>query len=114
MTNDEQALLSLLGYVFLQNARPDKAAVALAAVDVLRPGQARVLRALALAQLRSGKPERALATLDRLAMTGGIDAAFHLLRAQALGLLERGAEATIAMQTYVAMRAVPGAAPAAP
>lgn len=104
MNHEEQALLSLLGYVFLQNARPDKAAVVMAALDAVAPGQPRVLRTLALAQLRSAKPERALATLDRLAMSGGVDAAFHLMRACALGALERHEESAAAMQTYVAMR----------
>jgi Flp pilus assembly protein TadD len=104
MTDDEQALLSMLGYVFLQNARPDKAAVVMDALNTLAPGQPRVLRTLALAQLRSGKPERALGTLDRLAMAGGVDAAFHLLRARALTALARSDEAAAPMQVYVAMR----------
>jgi Flp pilus assembly protein TadD len=104
MTATENSLLALLGYVFLQNARPDKAAVVLAALDAMSPGQARVLRGLVVAQLRSGKPDRALETLDRLAMAGGVDAAFHLLRSQALGLLSKTEEAAKAMQTYVQMR----------
>jgi len=114
MTEDEQAFMCLLGYVFLQNARPDKAAVVLAALDALAPGQPRALRALALAQLRSGKPERALGSLDRLAMAGGVDAAFHLLRARALGALARREEAAAAMQTYVAMRGAADVASTAP
>ncbi|HSV44213.1 MAG TPA: hypothetical protein VLJ58_00360 [Ramlibacter sp.] len=105
MTDQESTFLELLGFVYLQNARPDKAAVVLAALDTLRPGRAKVLCALALAQVRSGKSQRALETLDRLAMAGGIDAAFHLLRAQALGALERREESAVAMQTYVQMRA---------
>lgn len=104
MTQQEQTLLNLLGYVFLQSARPDKAAVVLAALDALAPGQPAVLRALVLAQLRSGKASRALALLDQLAMAGGVDAAFHLLRAQALAALERPEEAAVAMQNYVHMR----------
>jgi predicted Zn-dependent protease len=112
MTEQEQSLLNLLGYVFLQSARPEKAAVVLGALDALAPGQPGVLRALVLAQLRSGKAERALAVLDQLAMAGGVDAAFHLLRAQALAALGRPDEAAVAMQNYVHMRkAAPGAAP---
>jgi predicted Zn-dependent protease len=112
MTDQERTFLELLGFVYLQNARPDKAAVVLAALDALQPGQPKVLCALALAQVRSAKPKRALETLDRLAMAGGIDAAFHLLRAQALGALERREEAAAAMQTYVQMRS-PATRPAA-
>ncbi|MBW7899912.1 MAG: hypothetical protein H3C26_00415 [Rhodocyclaceae bacterium] len=111
MTEQEQAFAALMGYVFLQNARPDKAAVVLAALDILAPDQPRTLRALALAQVRSGKPAPALQTLERLAMAGGVDAAFHLLRAQALHALSRHEEAASAMQAYVALRAVPPPAP---
>lgn len=111
MTEQEQAFAALLGYVFLQNGRPDKAAVLLAALDLLAPGRPRTLRALALAQLRSGKPEPALQTLERLAMAGAVDAAFHLLRAQALQALARHDEAAAAMQAYVTLRALAAAAP---
>lgn len=111
MNDAEADFLALLGYTFLQNARPDKAAVAWAALDALAPGQIKVLRGLALAQLRSGKPERALDTLDRLAMAGGMDAVFHLLRAQALTACQRPAEAAAAMQTFVHLRQAPAPQP---
>lgn len=104
MNSEDQTFLSLLAHVYLQNGRPEKAVVILAALDCLEPQQPQVLRALALAQVRSGKPQRALESLDRLAMIGQIDAVFHLLRAQALGLLERRVEAASAMQVYVQMR----------
>ena len=104
MTAEEQTLLNLLGYVFLQSGRPDKAAVFLTALDVLAPGEPRALRALAMAHLKSDKPQKALDTLDRLAMAGGVDAAFHLLRAQALTKLVRPDEATAAMKSYVHLR----------
>ena len=104
MPDDKQTFLSLLAYVYLQNARPEKAATLLAALDVLAPTQARVLTALALAQLRSGKAEAALQTLDRLALAGGVGAPFHLLRAQALGSLGRAPEAAAAMQAYTGLR----------
>lgn len=101
----EKDFLQLLGFVYLQNARPDKAAVVLAALDTLDPGQTRVMLALALAQIRSNKPLRALQTLDQLAMAGGAGSAFHLLRAQALGAADRGDEAATAMTTYLQLRA---------
>lgn len=104
MPEDQRNFLALLGYVFLQNARPDKAAVVLAALDLMAPGDARAMLALAMAQLRSGKPERALDTLDRLAMAGGADAAFHLLRAQALAACGRAPDAAQAMATYLRLR----------
>jgi hypothetical protein len=107
----EETLLQLLGYVLLQNARPEKAAVLLGALTILSPGQPRVLRMLALSQLRAGMAQRALDTLDLLAMGGGVDAVFHLLRAQALGALQRPDEAAQSMQAFVQLRAdkTPGA-----
>lgn len=107
MTPEELSLLSLFGYVFLQNARPDKAAAVLAALDKLAPGQAKALKALALAQIQCGKAALALDTLDRLAICGGGDAAFHLLRGQALAMLDLHEEASRAMTRYVQMRAIP-------
>jgi Flp pilus assembly protein TadD len=104
MRSEHQTFLALLGHIYLQNARPDKAAVVLSALDVLKPGEPRTLRALALAQLRSDKPNRALDTLDRLALSGSIDAAFHLLRARALSALQRDAEAAVAMEAYLDVR----------
>ena len=101
MTAEEQIFLSLLGHIYLQNARPDKAAVLYAALDRMVPGQPKVLCALALAQVRSGKSQRALDSLDRLAMAGGVDAVFHLLRAQALNQLGRDEESQVAMRTYL-------------
>lgn len=104
MTTEEQTFLFLLGFVYLQNARPDKAAALYAALDKLAPGQRKVLCALALAQVRSGKAQRALDSLDRLAMAGGVDAAFHLLRGQALNALGRNEESQVAMRTYLQLR----------
>lgn len=100
----EIELMDLLGYVYLQHHRPDKAAVVLAARDVLAPDHPRTLLTLALAQVRAAKPERALDTLDRLALLGQMDSTFHLVRAQALQALQRIDEAASAMRAYVAMR----------
>lgn len=100
----EIQLMDLLAYIYLQNGFPDKAAVLVAARDVLKPDDARALLMLAVAQVRSSKPQRALNTLDRLAMLGAMDATFHLVRAQALHALARKEEAASAMRAYVAMR----------
>ena len=100
----ECEFLYLLAYVYLQNARPERAAAVLAALDLIKPNQQKVIACLALAQLRSGKPQTALKTLERLAMCGGIDATFHLLRAQTLTALKNRDEAQAAMQTYLQLR----------
>lgn len=97
-------LMDLLAYVYLQNNRPDKAAVLLAARDVLAPDHPRALLTLALAQVRAAKPARALDTLDRLALLGAMDGAFHLVRAQALQALGRADEAAGAMRAFIALR----------
>lgn len=97
-------LLDLLACIYLENDRPEKAAVLLSALEALDQADARRRVALALAQLRAGKPESALATLERAAMQGGVNAAFHLVRAQALVALDRRVEAEAAMRAYVAMR----------
>lgn len=103
-------LLDLLAYIFLENDRPEKAAVLLAALQALGLADARRRVALALAQLRSGKPEAALETLERALLQGGgpgagdTGAALHLVRAQALSALNRRPEAQAAMRAYVAMR----------
>jgi len=107
--------LDLLAYIYLQHGLPDKAAVVLTARDLLAPDDARVLLSLALARVRSAKPERALQTLERLAMLGAMGAEFHLVRAQALQALQRHAEAASAMRAYVALqaKAVPASSAAA-
>lgn len=97
-------LMDLLAFVYLQNGLPDKAAVLLAARNVLAPEDPRALLALALAQVRSAKPQRALNTLEQLALLGAMDASFHLVRAQALQALDRREEAAGAMRAFVALR----------
>lgn len=97
-------LMDLLAFVYLQNGLPDKAAVLLAARNILTPDDPRTLLALALAQVRSAKPQRALNTLEQLALLGAMDAPFHLVRAQALQALDRRDEAAGAMRAFVALR----------
>ncbi|WP_144630572.1 hypothetical protein [Bordetella genomosp. 13] len=113
LSPDGAELIGLLSYIYLENDRPEKAAVLLAALEALELAAPRQRVTLALAQLRAGKPDTALATLERVALQGGMDAAFHLVRAQALLALERRPEAAAAMRAYVAMRGA-GATPNTP
>ncbi len=96
--------MDLLSYIYLRHGLPDKAAVLLAARDALVPDDSRVLLSLALAQLRSGKPERAMSTLERIALLGEVDAAFHLVRAQIFMALGQISDAVNAMRVHVALR----------
>jgi len=100
----QQQMMALLAYFYLQNGRPEKAGALLQALEVLDPGQPRVLGSLVLAQLRSGDAKHALETLDRLAMHGDIDAAFYLMRTLALTSLHRDDEAREAMAHYINLR----------
>jgi predicted Zn-dependent protease len=110
MKKRETTLMAVLSYSLLQNARPEKAMTLLEALDVLDPGKPATLRALAVAQVRSGKADKALRTLDRLAMAGGMDRSFHLVRAQALTAAGRPIEASVAMKTWLQAGA-PGTPP---
>ncbi len=105
MTQDQQDVLALLGYFYLQNGKAEKAAVVYEALAALDPGDVQAALGLACAQVRLQKPESALARLDRLLERGHIGAAVHLLRGQALAQLGREAESARALAAYVAARA---------
>ncbi len=111
MRSRETAVLYLLALAYLQNACPRKAATLLAALDSLDPDQPSTLLALAWAQIRSGEPADALSTLGRARSTSGAGAAYHLLRAQALGALRRPSEAYVAIRIFLRLR---GAGPSEP
>lgn len=105
--------MDLLAYVYLQNSLPEKAAVLLAARDVLAPDDPGSLLMLAVALVRASKPERALDALDRLALLGVLTPEFHLVRAQALQALNRRDEAAGAMHAYMEQRGALRATPRA-
>jgi len=104
---EDLELMDLLGCIYLQHGLPDKAAILLAARVALAPEDPSRLLALAVAEVRAGKGKRALATLERLALAGNVDAFFHLTRAQALQLEGRSDEAAAAMRAYIALRPTP-------
>ncbi len=95
-------LLELLGFLFLENNRPDKAAILFEALNALGQAEPRHLASLALALLRTGDSSAALRHLDRIARRGPMDPAFHIIRAQALLALNREEEAAAAMRAYIA------------
>lgn len=98
-------LLDLLASVYLENGQARKAAILLETLQTLGLADARQCTMLAWAQLRAGQPERALSTLDQLALQAELHSAFHLVRAQTLVALGRRSEAQAAMQAYVTLRA---------
>jgi len=108
VSQDEQDLVGLMAYFYLQNGRPEKAETLLTALDIMVPDQPWTLSTLALAQIRADHADLGLETLDRMAMQGSIDAHFHLMRVQALTALNRNEEADQALNSYLALRkAVP-------
>ncbi|MEY2617698.1 MAG: hypothetical protein RL522_700 [Pseudomonadota bacterium] len=107
MPRTEVTVLYLLAFVMLKHARPQSAATLLEALDLLEPGQARTLMALATAQVRCGRARQALATLDRCRRAGGDTAPIELLRSQAFGILHRHAEAAAALRIFLQQRIPP-------
>ena len=105
LSSDQIELMDLLGFIYLHHGLPDKAAVLLAARQALQPDDPHTLLRLAVAQTRADKPEKALETLEKLALVGAVDASFHLVRAQALHLLGRSVDAANAMRAHIALRA---------
>ncbi|MBH1965478.1 MAG: hypothetical protein I8H77_14130 [Comamonadaceae bacterium] len=105
LTRAHIELMDLLSYIYLRHGLPDKAAALLIARDLLVPDNRVTLLTLAIAQVRAVKYERALETLERLAMLGAVDASFHLVRAQAFQALGRTGEAASAMRAHVSLRA---------
>ncbi len=101
---DQIELMDLLGFIYLRHGLPDKAAVLLAARQTLQPDDPRTLLRLAVAQTRADKPERALETLEKLALLGAVDSSFHLVRAQAFQRLGRSVDAANAMRAHITLR----------
>jgi predicted Zn-dependent protease len=104
LTTDERVLLELLGYIYLQNARPEKAETIYAALAALDPRNPHYTLSLACAHVRCGKGDQALTQLDRMLERGDISAPVHLLRGQALTRLGREPEAQRALKAYLAAR----------
>jgi predicted Zn-dependent protease len=113
MTDHERQAVAMLAHLLLVHEQPARAATLLEALDALQPLESATLRALAVAQVRAGQPERALQALDQLAVAGPVDAWCHLLRSQALHALGRHVPAEQALRDYAEARheALAGAAP---
>jgi len=102
-------LMRLLGYVYLQHGQPSRAAVMFDALHALDPADPLAARSLALARLRCGQPDAALAPLQGLLDQGDNHAATHVLRAQALLATGQVTASALAMRAYVAARTAPAA-----
>jgi tetratricopeptide (TPR) repeat protein len=99
--------MQMLGALFLQQGMPERALALYAALDAEEPARPEHLRGVVLSLSRMGRHEQALQALDRLALAGGVDARFHLIRAQTLAHLDRTDEAASSMRAYVDSQASP-------
>ncbi len=97
-------VLRVLAYALLQNNQPDNALKLLKALGHLDHLDIRSRAMKAVAQLRSGAPADALATLQKGTDQGEDMPLFNLIRAQAYMKLGQATLARAAMQRYVATR----------
>lgn len=105
MERGQRDLLSILAYFYLCHDRPEKAAVLYALLDVVAPDDPPTLKGQAVALMQDGKPDQALAVLDRLSSLGSGGASMHLLRSQALRATGDIVAAEAAFDLYLAARA---------
>jgi predicted Zn-dependent protease len=104
--SEQQAdLLKLLGHVYLQHNKPERAAILLYALHALEPEDAAVSKMLAYAYLRSKRPHEAMLLLDPLIDGSEDQPHVHLMRSQAYRLMGRMSDAAWAMRLYVNTRA---------
>lgn len=95
------SLVMFLAHTYLEYDFPAKANALLHALQVSGAANAQlyVLRAVALVRLN--KPGQALDLLDEAALAGELLPGYHMIRAQALALVERRAEAAEAFRCFV-------------
>lgn len=101
----ETQVLSQLAYMYLNQGFTERACLLYAALHLLQPEAPQHVRGIAVSNARAGRPDRALAALDLLALRGEVDAPYYSLRARVLGSLKRPDEAQAAMRSYLGLRA---------
>lgn len=102
---DDRAFIEHLAFLFLSHDRADRAAALFALLAHDAAADDPIRGALALAQLRAGKPKAASATLSAIPVRVQVRAPYQLLRAQILAALGRHDEAGRAMQAFAVARA---------
>ena len=94
-------VMQMLGALFLQQDMPERALALYGALDAEDPSSPEHLRGMVLSLSNMGRHEQALSALDRLALAGGVDARFHLIRAHTLTHLQRPDEAAASMRAFM-------------
>ena len=104
---EEKELLQVLGYLFLEHDRADRAAKIYGALALFEPHDTYILKCLAYSLLRIGDYRRALAVTDD-ALASGMSAEdadlLQLIRGRALWNLKRHDEARLAMRGVLRRR----------
>jgi predicted Zn-dependent protease len=97
------ATLRILGYMYWRLGLTDKAERLFKALLALNPGNAVICGQLAAIALDQGRPETALEYVEQLLTEAGAAAGrfLWLIKAQALGRLDRLAEARAALDEYM-------------
>lgn len=106
MTRDDAAsaeLLHSIAHLYMGAGQNSRALVFLLIANRIDPTDLRILRALAAALIKSGSLGRALGVIEKLADQGDHISA-QLLRARALWLLGRQAEARRCFRDYLELR----------
>lgn len=103
MNKTDSLAIQLLAYAYLQHGAAEKSVSLLVALDAVAPGDQKTLKALAVAQTRSGRHQDALNTLERVALSlnGQPDALAKLLTARGLAGLGRLDEAAHFASLYL-------------
>jgi len=99
---DDRAFIEHLAFLFLSHDRADRAVALFVLLAHDAAADDPIHGALALAQLRAGKPKAAFTTLSARPFPIQVRAPYQLLRAQILGALGRHDEAARAMRAFAA------------
>lgn len=97
---DDRAFIAHLAFLFLAHDRAERAVALFVLLAHNAAADDPIRGALALAQLRSGKPKAAFTTLSAIPIALQVQAPYQLLRAQILGALGRHEEAARAMRAF--------------
>lgn len=110
LPDDVVDLLHCLGFVYLRHGQATRATVLLMLAARAGRDRVEILRTLAAAMIGAGLGDQALAVLDRICAidpAAGSHRMIALMRARALLLLDRGAEARALFQAEVAPHPAP-------
>lgn len=104
LTLDQQDILWLLAWAWLQHRQPERALPLYRLLHRLLPDNDRILHGLSMTLLQVGEADAALPMLDNAIRSERGSAMTWLLRGRALSALGRMPEAARAMRMYAGLR----------